>query len=98
MVLEILVQAARAAGGLLLTLFIPGAAFILAMYPRKKDLDLVERIALSSVMSIAITLLTALFLDLVLGVDFTAVNVAVALIVFTGLCLAAWFIQTRGRF
>jgi len=94
MVLEIV----RAVLGFLLVLFIPGFAFILALYPKKKDLGFVDRIALSSVSSIAITLLSALFLDMVLGIDMTAENVAGALIAFTLACLAIWLVETRGRY
>lgn len=93
-----LIETLRAVLGLLLTLFIPGYAFVLALYPKKKDIGAVERIALSSVLSIALTMLTALFLDLVLGVDYTAENMVIALVAFTILCLAAWLAQTRGRY
>lgn len=88
----------RAVFGFALTLFIPGYAFILALYPKKKDLGTIERIALSSVMSIAITLLLALFLDMVLGIDFTGENITAALLSFTAICLAAWLVQTKGRY
>jgi uncharacterized membrane protein len=90
-----MVDILRAVGGLALTLFIPGFALVMALYPRKKDLDLIERIALSSVLSIAITLLMALFLDLVLGIDFTATNMIIALLGFSILCLIIWFIQSK---
>jgi uncharacterized membrane protein len=92
-----MVDIIRAVAGLALTLFIPGFALVMALYPRKKDLEIVERIALSSVLSIAITLLMALFLDLVLGIDFTATNMVIALIGFTILGLLTWLVQTRGK-
>jgi uncharacterized membrane protein len=94
MVLEII----RAILGFLLVLFIPGYAFMLALYPKKKDLSFVERIALSSVSSIAITMLSALFLDMFLGIDLTAENVAGGLIAFSVICFALWLAQTRGRY
>lgn len=81
--------------GFLLTLFIPGFALTLALYPKKKDLQMVERIALSSVLSIAITLLTALFLDLGLGIDFTARNMIISLSLITIVCFFIWVIQTN---
>jgi len=93
MVLEIV----QAILGFFLTLFVPGYALVLALYPKKKDLEFIERIALSSVLSIAITLLMALFLDLVLGVDFTAVNMVIALVSFTVICFIFWVIQTGGK-
>jgi uncharacterized membrane protein len=88
----------QALSGFALTLFLPGYAFILALYPRRKDLGKVERIAISSVMSIAITLCAALFLDTLMGLDFTGDNMIMALILFTVLCLLAWAIRVRGRF
>jgi len=84
--------------GFALALFIPGYAFMLALYPKKKDLGTIERIAFASVMSIAIALLAALFLDMVLGIDYTGENVTIALIGFTALCLTAWLIQTKGKY
>ena len=83
--------------GFLLTLFIPGFALMLVLYPRRGDLGVVERIALSSVLSIAVTLLMALFLDLVLGVDFTAKNMVVSLSLFTVACSLVWFIGVKIR-
>lgn len=88
----------RAVLGLILVLFIPGFALVLALYPRKEDLETVERIALSSVLSIALTMLMALFLDMGLGIDYTDLNMVTALVIFTLLCLVAWFIQTGGRY
>jgi uncharacterized membrane protein len=88
----------RAVFGFALALFIPGYAFILLLYPKKKDLGTIERVALASVMSMAITLLMALFLDMVLGIDFTGENISIALIVFTVLCLMAWLMQTKGKY
>jgi len=90
--------ALRAVFGFALALFVPGYAFMLALYPKKKDLGTIERIAFASVMSIAITLLMALFLDMVLGIDYTGENITIALLGFTGLCLAAWLIQTKGKY
>jgi len=78
--------------GLLLTLFLPGYALTLALFPKKTST--IERIALGSVLSIALTLLTALTLDLVLGVDFTAENMSISLIILTLAFTLIWFIQT----
>lgn len=81
--------------GLLLTLLIPGFALTLALYPRKEDIKIVERIALSSVLSIAITLLMALFLDLGLGIDFTAMNMVISLSLVTIACFLIWLIEIK---
>jgi hypothetical protein len=42
--------------------------------------------------------LSALFLDMVLGIDFTGENTTIALIGFSVLCLIAWLIQTKGKY
>ncbi|MBM4242032.1 MAG: DUF1616 domain-containing protein, partial [Euryarchaeota archaeon] len=49
--------------GLLLILFLPGYCLIAALFPRKGDLDGVERVALSFGLSIAITPLIGLLLN-----------------------------------
>ncbi len=49
--------------GLPLVLFLPGYALIAALFPRKDDLDAIERIALSFGLSIAITPLLGLALN-----------------------------------
>jgi uncharacterized membrane protein len=49
--------------GVLLILFIPGYALIAALFPRKDDLDGIERVALSFGLSIAITPLIGLLLN-----------------------------------
>ena len=49
--------------GLPLVLFLPGYALIAVLFPRKDDLDAIERIALSFGLSIAITPLLGLALN-----------------------------------
>lgn len=49
--------------GLPLVLFLPGYALIAALFPRKDDLDGIERVALSFGLSIAITPLLGLALN-----------------------------------
>ncbi|NQE05604.1 hypothetical protein C5S32_07005 [ANME-1 cluster archaeon GoMg1] len=49
--------------GLPLVLFLPGYALIATLFPRKDDLDAIERIALSFGLSIAITPLLGLALN-----------------------------------
>ncbi|MGB2842094.1 MAG: DUF1616 domain-containing protein [Halobacteriota archaeon] len=49
--------------GLPLVLFLPGYSLITALFPRKDDLDAIERIALSFGLSIAITPLLGLALN-----------------------------------
>ena len=68
--------------GLSLVLFLPGYALIATLFPRKDDLDAIERIALSFGLSIAITPLLGLALNYTLfGIRLTPV--LIVLMVFT---------------
>ncbi len=55
--------AVRTVLGLLLVLFLPGYSLIAALFPKKDDLDSIERLALSFGLSIAITPLIGLVLN-----------------------------------
>ena len=88
MVLSIL----RVIFGLLLTMFIPGFAITLVIFPGESK---IEKVALSCVLSIAITLLMALSLDLVLGIDITAESMVVALLSFSAFFFLIYIVQKR---
>jgi len=89
MILELL----RAIFGLVLILFIPGYALTWAFYPVRKDITDSERIALSFALSISGVMLWVLFIDLVLGIDTTPINLVLAIIVLTLLSLVVWKIH-----
>jgi len=57
------VEPARVGLGLVFVLFLPGYVLVAALYPRKDDLDLVERLALSLGLSIAVVPLIGLALN-----------------------------------
>jgi len=57
--------------GLPLVLFIPGFALSYAFFPKKKDLDLMERIALSFGLSFALIPLAVFFLNKFLKIPIT---------------------------
>jgi len=57
------VEPARITLGLVFVLFLPGYVLVAALYPRKDDLDLVERLALSLGLSIAVVPLIGLALN-----------------------------------
>lgn len=57
------VEPARIGLGLVFVLFLPGYVLVAALYPRKDDLDLVERLALSLGLSIAVVPLIGLGLN-----------------------------------
>ena len=56
-------EPARIGLGLVFVLFLPGYVLVAALYPRKDDLDLVERVALSLGLSIAVVPLIGLGLN-----------------------------------
>jgi len=57
--------------GLPLVLFIPGYALSYAVFPKKKDLDLMERIALSFGLSFALIPLVVFFMNKFLKIPIT---------------------------
>jgi uncharacterized membrane protein len=71
--------------GLPLVLFIPGFALSYALFPKKKDIDTLERIALSFGLSIALIPLVVFFMNKFIKIPITvysslAVTIAITLI------------------
>ncbi len=89
MILELL----RAIVGLVLIMFIPGYAMTWAFYPERKDITDTERIALSFALSISGVMLSILFIDLLLGIDTTPLNIVLTIIFLTLLSLVIWRIH-----
>ncbi len=87
---HMILESLRIIAGLLLILFIPGYALTWAFYPEKQDITWSERISLSFVLSIAGVMLSILFIDIVLGIDTTPLNIVITIIVLTLLSLLAW--------
>jgi len=79
--------------GLILLLITPGFAFTCALYPQNKDLPFIARLALSCVLSIALIMLSSLFLDLVIGMDTTALNILITILTITTLFIIIWIIR-----
>lgn len=77
--------------GIPMVLFLPGYALIAALFPGKKDLDGIERLALSFGLSIAVVPLLGL------GLNFTPFGIRLVPILFTlsiftlGMCTLAYF-------
>jgi uncharacterized membrane protein len=83
----------RSALGLVMILFVPGYAFIAALFPGKKDIDAIERTALSFGLSIAISPLIGL------GLNYTPWGIrmdpiVVCLVIFTFVCV---FVANKRR-
>ena len=79
--------------GYILILFVPGFAITWAIYPEKEEIPFIERIALSTILSIAGTMISILFMDVVLGVDLTPVTITVMLLLVTGVSSLVWWIH-----
>lgn len=78
--------------GLLMVLFLPGYTLIAALFPKKEDLDGIERVALSFGMSIAVVPLIGLALNYTpWGIRLTPV--VISLVVFTVAMSAAAYVR-----
>jgi uncharacterized membrane protein len=81
--------------GIPMVLFIPGYALIAALFPGARDIDSIERIALSFGLSIAIAPLVGLALNYTpWGIRFDPVVISLSLLTI-GLCLAAQYRRAR---
>jgi uncharacterized membrane protein len=81
--------------GLLLVLFLPGYSLIAALFPRKDDLDGIERIALSFGLSIAVVPLLGLALNYT-PFGIRLMPILVVLSVFTVSLAVIAYLQRRG--
>ena len=77
---------------LAITLFVPGYFVSLAFFARKNEIDWVERITLSFVMSISLLPLLVLFENLVLKIPINIYSVggALAFLILAGLSTYLW--------
>jgi len=91
--IELILLSVRVIFGFLLILFLPGFAIILILL-RKNKFNIPEKIIFSCVLSIAITFLMALLLDIVLGVDTTAINMILSLSLVTIFAFFIWSVQS----
>ena len=80
--------------GLAFILFIPGFVMTWTFYITKDQIPVINRFALSFILSLAIVMLSTLFLDYVIGVDTTPVNIMVTLIIITILTAMIWKIRS----
>ncbi|MDF2955618.1 MAG: putative membrane protein [Candidatus Alkanophagales archaeon MCA70_species_2] len=91
--LSAILSALRIIFGLVFLLFVPGYALTLALFPRKEEITLIERVGFAGVLSIVADILTTLFIDLVLGIPTTAINIVIALLCLTALALLIWRLE-----
>ena len=76
--------------GLPLVLFIPGYAISYAFFPKKKDLDLMERIALSFGLSFALIPLAVFFLNKFLKIPITVYSSFSIIVALTLIGVILW--------
>jgi uncharacterized membrane protein len=79
--------------GLGLLLFVPGFLITLVFFPKLPELRFSERLVYSSVLSIGSVITFVLFMDLVLGIDTTPVNIIIALIGFSLILVILWILR-----
>ena len=79
MILEIL----RAIVGFLLVMFIPGYAFTFALFPKKDEIDIIERIALSIGLSISTVVLSIFVLNVFFKIRINLVNSLLTILIMT---------------
>ncbi|MGZ7068244.1 MAG: DUF1616 domain-containing protein, partial [Methanobacterium sp.] len=78
--------------GILMVLFLPGYSLIVLLFPKKEDLEGVERIALSSCLSISIASLITLLLNYTsFGINLTPILLSLSL--FTVLMVTGTYIR-----
>lgn len=72
--ITMILEVVRAGVGFMLVLFLPGLAATYALFPRKEEIDILERIALSIGLSISLVVLSVLALNQFLGVAINLMN------------------------
>jgi uncharacterized membrane protein len=90
--IDIIISIIRIVFGLAITLFLPGFAVSLLLF--KNKISISERIAFSCLLSIVITILMALLLDMFIGIDTTGVNMFIALSLLTFFAILAWSLRS----
>jgi uncharacterized membrane protein len=79
--------------GFLLVLVIPGFFLTLVLFPRLSDLRFIERLVYSLVMSIGSVIINILFMDIVLGINTTPLNIVIILAGFSLVLGIIWFVR-----
>ena len=80
----------RAILGVIFMFFLPGFAWTLVFF---KQINIIERIALSFGLSIAIVALSIIVLNVLLGIRINGANALLIIIVLTGVPLAVYYLK-----
>ncbi len=84
----------RAIVGFVLVFFLPGFTWTLVFF---RQVNIIERVALSFGMSIVVVTLSLLFINRLIGVRITGFNSALVIIIVTILPLAVYYLNRRIR-
>ncbi len=79
-----------------LAVTIPGYALSLAVFPKRKELDVFERIAFSFILSIAVPGITLLAGNMLLGIKINLISVSIAYIAIAAIGFVAFALRSRG--
>ena len=88
--ISVIMGGLQAVNGFLFLFFIPGFTLSLLFFPRLSDLNLIERLAYSTVLSIGLTMTIVLFMDIFLGVNLTPLNIVSFIGLFSIIVLIIW--------
>jgi len=80
---KMILQAIRAIIGLFYILFMPGFTATWVVFPRKKEIDWVERINLSLVLSLVLSVMPVMFLNFWPGIPVKTITVFFIVLVVT---------------
>ncbi len=81
-------------------LFVPGVCISFAFYPRKEDLDMLERVVLSFGFGIAVVPLSVFYANKLLGVPVNVFTSILLVVLVSCIALAVWYKRVkrvRGR-
>ena len=88
-------QIIRIVLGSLFVLFIPGFVWTFVFF-KKDEIDVIERIALSFGLSIALVPLLIFYLNYLLGIKITFINSSIAILLLTLIPIGILFAKKRG--
>ena len=78
-----------------LAVSIPGYALSLAIFPKKKDLDIFERAAFSFILSIAVPGIVLLAGNMLLGIGINFISASIAYIAIAAIEFIAFALRSR---
>ena len=79
-------QVIRAILGLVYLLFLPGFTASWALFPRKDEIDLIERVALSFGLSLLLSIVPVMILNYYPGIKVNTLNVFLIILTDTSIC------------